>query len=125
MGARYYIWKAYLSNLNVFGHELEEGYFQVTETYHAYHAQNVFIQVLFYYGIPAGILFIVLMATLGIQALRIAVKNRSVEAILPLLVWTVFIGYGLSECVWYMGQSILFLMYLTPKILIDSRKRRA
>lgn len=122
MGARRYIWEAYLSNLNFAGHELEEGYFQVTETYHAWHAQNVFIQVLFYYGIPAGILFIVLMAVLGIQALRSAAKNRSVESILLLLVWIVFVGYGLSECVWYMGQSILFLMYLAPKVLIEERK---
>ena len=122
MGIRQFIWKTYLSNLNFTGHELEEGYFQVTPYYQSWHAQNVLIQVLFYYGIPAGILFAVLMAVLGIQALRAAVRNRDTESLLLLLVWTVFMGYGMLECVWYMGQSILFLMYLAPKVLIDRRK---
>ena len=121
MAIRFEIYKKYLQNLNLTGHELEEGYMPITETFHAWHAQNVFIQVLFYYGIPAGILFIILMAVLGIQALRLAIRNRKVEDFLVLLVWLVFVGYGMMECVWYMGQSILFLMYLVPKLIIDSR----
>lgn len=122
MHIRLAIYKKYLSNLNYVGHELDEGYFQITEHYHAWHGQNVFIQVLFYYGIPAGICFILLMVILGIQYLRMALRNKRVEIILALLVWLVFIGYGMLESVWYMGQSILFLMYLVPKILIDNRK---
>ncbi len=122
MAIRFAIYKKYLQNLNLTGHEMEEGYFPITESYHAWHAQNVFIQVLFYYGVPAGILFIVLMAVLGIQAFRKAIRNRNAEDILLLLVWLVFVGYGVMECVWYMGQSILFLMYLVPKLLIDHRQ---
>ncbi len=122
MRIRLEIYKMYLKNLNLTGHELEEGYYQITKDYHAWHAQNLFIQVLFYHGIIAGILCIVLMAGLGIQALVLAVKKNRCEDILPLLVWLLFVGYGMLECVWYPGQTILLLIYLIPKIIIDGRK---
>ncbi len=110
MRIRLAIYEKYLKNLNFRGHELEEGYMPITETFHAWHAQNVFIQVLFYYGIPAGILFLVLMAITGVKAWKAALRNRE-EGMLLLLVWLLFIGYGMMECVWYPGQSILFFMY--------------
>lgn len=124
MRIRLEIFKLYLKNMNLTGHELEEGYFQITEDYHAWHAQNVFLQVGFYYGIIAGILFVVLMAGLGIQSLRLVMKKRSCEDLLPILVWLLFVGYGMLECVWYPGQTILLLIYLVPKILIDGRNER-
>lgn len=113
------IFKLYLKNMNLTGHELEEGYFQITEDYHAWHAQNIFLQVGFYYGIIAGVLFIILMIGLGIQSLRLAIKKHKCEDLLPLLIWLLFVGYGMLECVWYPGQTILLLIYLVPKIIID------
>lgn len=115
------IWKLYLKNMNLTGHELEEGYFQITKGYHAWHAQNVFLQVAFYYGGIAGILFIVILTGLGIQAVRLVIRKQSCEDILPLFVGLLFVGYGLLECVWYPGQTILLLLYLVPKILADGR----
>lgn len=120
--ARLVIFKMYLQNLNFAGHELEEGYFPITSTYHAWHAQNVFIQVAFYYGILSGILFVVLVVGLGIQAAGLVFRRHRCEDLLPLLVMLLFVGYGMLECVWYPGQSILLLMYLIPKILSDSRR---
>jgi len=124
MRIRLEIFKLYLKNMNLTGHELEEGYFQITEDYHAWHAQNVFLQVGFYYGIIAGILFIVLIVGLGIQSLRLVMKKQSCEDLLPILVWLLFVGYGMLECVWYPGQTILLLIYLVPKILIDGMEER-
>lgn len=117
------IYKLYLKNMNLTGHELEEGYFQITEDYHAWHAQNIFLQVGFYYGIIAGILFVIVMAGLGIQAFILACRKYNCEDLLPLLVWLLFVGYGMLECVWYPGQTILLLIYLLPKIIIDSRQK--
>lgn len=116
------IYKRYLRHLNLTGHTLMEGYFPITEDYHAWHAQNVFLQVAFYHGIPAGICFVILMVSLGIWSIKLAANSRRREDILPLLVCLLFVGFGMLECVWYLGQSILLLMYLVPKILIDSRK---
>ncbi len=116
------IWQLYLQNLNWHGHELEEGYFPITADYHSWHAQNVFLQIAFYHGIIPGILFIVLIIGLGIRALQLAVRKRHCEDILPLLVGILFVGFGMLEIVWYPGQTVLFLMYLLPKIMIDDRR---
>lgn len=117
------IYKKYFKNLNLTGHALTDGYFQITESYHAWHAQNVFLQIAFYHGIPAGICFMLLAIGLTVGALRLAVKGRKKEDILPLLIILFFLGYGMLECVWYLGQSVLFLIYTIPKILIDGRAK--
>ncbi|MBQ2803626.1 MAG: O-antigen ligase family protein [Lachnospiraceae bacterium] len=122
MRIRLEIYKRYLNHLNLTGHTLTEGYFPITEDYHAWHAQNVFIQILFYYGVPAGVCFIVLMAALGIGAVKRIWQKRDREDILVLFAWLLFVGYGMLESVWYLGQCVLFLMYITPKILIDARR---
>ncbi len=117
------IYKLYLKNMNLTGHELEEGYFQITKDYHAWHAQNIFLQVGFYYGIVAGILFVIVIMGLGVQSLLLAWRKQRCEDLLPLLVWLLFVGYGMLECVWYPGQTILLLIYMIPKIIIDSKKK--
>ena len=124
MRIRLEIYRKYLNHLNLMGHELEEGYFPITEDYHAWHAQNLFIQVLFYYGIPAGICLIVLMLILGIWAIKSILQKKRREDILVLLVWMLFVGYGMMECVWYLGQSVLFLIYLVPGLLVDAKARK-
>jgi len=115
------IYEKYWKHLNLTGHTQQEGYFQITENYHAWHAQNVFLQVAFYHGIPAGICLVLLILGLGIKALKLGFKGRRREDILPLFIILFFVGYGMFETVWYLGQSVLFFMYLVPKILIDSR----
>lgn len=122
MRVRLKIAEKYLENMNWTGHTLDEGHFQIAKDYHAWHAQNVFLQVGFCYGIPVGILFIVVIVALGIQFLRLAIQKRSCESILPLLVWLLFVGYGMLESVWYPGQTILLLTYMVPKILIDNKR---
>lgn len=119
MRIRLEIYKRYFNHLNLTGHVLKEGYFPITKDYHAWHAQNIFLQIAFYHGIPAGICFVLLIIGLGLQALKLALFGRRREDILPLLIILFFAGYGMLECVWYLGQTVLFLMYLVPKILID------
>lgn len=117
------IYKLYWKNLNMTGHTVEEGFFQITKGYHSWHAQNIFLQVAFSYGIPAGILFIILMIGFGILSIKQVFKRQNSTDILPILVWVLFIGFGMLESVWYPGQVILFLMYMTPKIIIDGKRK--
>lgn len=119
---RFRIWELYLKNMNLTGHELEEGYFQITSGYHAWHAQNVFIQFAFYYGCIAGVLFIILTVCIGIRAVKLIFDKGRCEDILPLLIGALFLGYGMLECVWYPGQMILLLVYMIPKIMIAHRR---
>ena len=112
------IWKKYLSNLNMTGHTVTEGHYQITEEFHAWHAQNIFVQMLYNYGIPAGILFVVLMIWYGVKSIKILIKAKEPTALLPGMVFVVFMGFGMLECVWYSGQAILILMYLVAKRLL-------
>ncbi len=112
------IWKHYLEDLNMMGHTVSEGYYQITEDFHAWHAQNIFIQMLYTYGIPAGVMFIVLMVWYGIKSLGLLWKAEEPTVLLPGMVYVVFMGFGLLECVWYSGQAILILMYLVARRLL-------
>ena len=119
MRIRWHIFKLYFTNLNFRGHNVVDGHFFITENYIAFHAQNVFLQIAFLHGIPAGLCFLILSVWLFISYARLAIRGKRAEDILPILFWIVFIGYGMLEAVWYPGQSVLFFMYLVPKIMID------
>lgn len=116
------IWKLYLQNMNLTGHALEDGYFQITPGYHAWHAQNVFLQAGFYYGSIAGVLLLVLTAGVGIYAVKLIRCKCRCEDILPLFIGLLFVGYGMLESVWYPGQMILLMVYMIPKIIIDHKR---
>lgn len=113
LGGREAVYRAYLTNLNWTGHTEQEGYFQITEDWHTWHAQNHWLQAAFYLGIPAGVLLFVMTVLICIRNLRIAVRNQKDNyAILPLMVTVVFLVFGMAELVWYPGQMILVLFFL-------------
>jgi len=117
------IYLLYFKNLNFKGHILTDGYYQITPGYHAWHAQNVFLQIAYYYGIPSGILFFFLILTTGWLGVKGFLRNPSrYENLIPVLVWLVFVLIGLLECVWNPGQLILTLLFLVQKIMIDDHK---
>jgi hypothetical protein len=119
------IFTLYWNGLNMIGHKLADGYFQITPYFHAWHAQNLFLQIGFYYGIPAGILSILLVIALGIRALLCFFRNPlRPEGLLPGLIWVVFVGYGTLECVWYPGQLILFLFFFVQKVEVPPAKQK-
>ena len=114
------IWKNYLADLNMTGHTVSEGHYQITEDFHAWHAQNIFIQMLYTYGIPAGVMFILLMVWYGVKSLGLLWKAEEPTVLLPGMIFVVFMGFGLLECVWYPGQAILILMYLVARRLLKN-----
>lgn len=78
----------------------------------AYHAHNLWIQVGFFYGIPAGILLVILSVMLIIRGFRqIKFNPENPYTIVTLLVTVLFFVYGLTEVVWNPGQIILFLIF--------------
>jgi len=114
------IYLLYFKNLNFKGHILIDGYYQITPGYHAWHAQNVFLQIAYYYGIPSGILFFFLILATGWLGVKGFLRDpRRYENLIPVLVWLVFVLIGLLECVWNPGQLILTLLFLVQKIMID------
>ena len=117
------IWKHYLSDLNMTGHTVTEGHYQITEDFHAWHAQNIFVQMLYNYGIPAGAMFILLMIWYGLKSIAILFKAKEPTVLLPGMVFVVFMGFGMLECVWYPGQAILILMYVVAKRLLRKAEK--
>jgi hypothetical protein len=116
------IYRLYWNGLNLHGHQLEDGYFQITSSFHAWHAQNLFLQMSFYYGIPVGVLCILLTLMLGIRAILCFLRDtKRPEGILPIFLWIVFAGYGMLECVWYPGQLILLLFFLIQKVQVPKQ----
>lgn len=113
--ARLAIFKVYLENLNWNGHYVDDGMFPITETYTSWHAQNLFIQILFFYGIPAGVISIILGLWYVLETLYKSIIKRNKNWILSLFTLSTFLSFGMLECVWYPGQMILFLVFFSYK----------
>lgn len=95
------IWKYYLSQLNLDGHKIEEAGVWLTSTYNAPHAHNVFIQVAFEHGIPAGILFIFFVGSVLVAGIRLIRKEELSFVGVTIFLFTVsFVIFGFFEVNW-------------------------
>lgn len=114
LNIRLSIYKAYIRDLNLLGHTQSEGMYQFSDLdYHAWHAQNLWLEVAYRYGIPAGILFVIMTVCLLVYHLRRMKQSPDLpRAVIPLLVCLVFFGYGTMELVWNVGQYILVLFFI-------------
>lgn len=114
LNIRLSIYKAYFQDLNLLGHTQSEGMYQFSELdYHAWHAQNLWLEVAYRYGIPSGILFVIMTVWLLIGHFRRLKQSPELpRAVIPMLVCLVFFGYGTLELVWNVGQYILVLFFI-------------
>lgn len=106
------IWKYYFENGTWVGHSSKEGH-DIYETWYVWHAQNVFIQFWYYYGIPSAILLLVYVGALVITAIKELLKGND-NALLTFQFVLLFFFYGMFEAVWYPGQMVLLLLFLGP-----------
>lgn len=125
LGARLSIYRAYFRDLNLLGHGPAEGMYQFKDwDYHAWHAQNLWLEVAYRYGIPAGILFAAVTVWLLVShTRRLKLCPDSARAAIPLLMCLVFFGYGTMECVWNTGQYILVLFFLVQHPLFYRERK--
>jgi hypothetical protein len=110
------IFRQYAKNLDMKGHdrmgvEMDNGEVMV-------HAHNIYLQTAYDHGIPAGILFILLIVCTAIHSLiyyNNNYENRGLPACLPLAAATGFAVTGLVEWVFHLcnPMSLLFLLCLT------------
>lgn len=107
------IYKAYLEDMTWYGNTPDKGFYKLGNSgYHAWHAQNVWIQIGYYFGIPAGILMVALtIAMLWHHGKNLKKGRRNPYAIIPFFICVLFTVYGVTEVVWYPGQLILFLIF--------------
>ncbi len=107
------IYKTYWDNLNWSGHDLSEGYYLIgDENYFSRHAQNLWLQMAYTYGIPAGVLSLALTVVLLCGAGRnMMAAKEDPYAVLPFFICVVFVMFGVTEIVWNPGQLLLFLVF--------------
>lgn len=127
LNIRLSIFKAYLEDLNLLGHNQYEGHYKLEGyDYMSWHAQNVWLQAAYYYGIPSGLLFLLLTALLlRKHYLGMKAHPDNAYSIIPLFVCVLFFGYGIMEVVWNTGQLILFLFFFVqhPQIYGETDTR--
>ena len=107
------IYKTYWDNLNWFGHGLDQGYYLIgEEAYMSRHAQNLWLQMAYTYGIPAGVLSVVLsVAVLWVQGRGMMRRREDPYAVIPFFVCVAYLVFGVMEIVWNPGQLIMFLVF--------------
>lgn len=105
------IYKLYLKNLNWTGHSRT-----ATETWKGaakWHAHDFWLQVSFSFGIPAGIIFLLMMLIILKRGFfRALQKTEDGYSLIPLFLTVTVLIYGLTESVWQLGQYSLVLLYL-------------
>lgn len=106
------IYKAYWDDLTWIGNPKGTGYYEIYEGYHSWHAQNLWLQIAYYYGIPAGIFLVILTVVLLVYDYKKMMKNReNPYAIIPFFLCVIYFCFGIMEVVWNPGQLIFFLMF--------------
>lgn len=114
-------WEYYLKNGNMAGHMSTEGHNIVDQHVYVWHAQNMFVQLWYYYGIPSAILFLIVLCMLILGSLKKAIKEKENSLVLCCLLYIIFFGvFGLFEATWYPGQMIFLLAFFVPKYLIPA-----
>lgn len=109
-------WEYYLKNGNISGHLSSEGH-DIGQGIYVWHAQNMFVQFWYYYGIPAAVLFLITLVLLICHSIK-SVVRKDVRTLVCLL-YLIFFGiFGLFEATWYPGQMIFFLAFFVPKFLM-------
>lgn len=119
VGIRKLIYKHYISQLNFTGHLVEENGLQVSEYYFAPHAHDLFLQMAFSFGIPAGVLFLIWVIALFVKLIRKCFfGKRSSEQMVVLLLFVGIVVFGLMEIMWRTGQLSFHLLFVLPMFVL-------
>jgi hypothetical protein len=106
------IFRSYLANLNLFGHD-EMGVLLPNGEI-AVHAHNVYIQVAHDHGIVGGLLFIIMLVTALVSSIKLYKNNRNTEP-LSLMVFAIIVGFmvaGISEWVFQFSNPMTIALML-------------
>lgn len=77
-----------------------------------YHSQNLWIQLIYQFGIPFGIMMFAVFIIQLVRAFGIMIKGKDFCSILPAFIYVVYAIYGLVEVTWLPGFLILTMFFL-------------
>lgn len=120
---RIFLFKTYLSQMNLTGHEEMGAMLPWGEP--AIHAHNTYIQAMYDAGAPAGIIFtlliILMLITAGVSCRRGKGEDRII--LLSFAVLTGFAVAGLSEWVFHLSNPMTFAALITAAPLLIIKRR--
>lgn len=118
LDGRVAIWKFYLENLNLRGHLFEENGVWISSNYRATHGHNFFLQFAFDFGLPVGILLVILILGSYFAIIRGMCKRKRGDDyyryLSGLLYITLFVLFAAFDLCWLWGQlpmTLLFMMF--------------
>lgn len=128
---RYVIHKYYFNRLNLLGHTTDEDGVPYSVTYTAPHAHNWILQLTFWFGIPVGVLLIVMCVLYVIRFFNFIKIGNDIYACIMGCFVTAFIVFGMLENDWRLGQlpfTLFFLLYYLvvnkgPGELLEDKKQ--
>ena len=90
---RYHIWKGYAHYLNLTGNDFYNSDWEVLTQKRVKHAHNNFLEMAYRFGVPLGILFVLIEVIACIKALQYLFVNRQKRAVLlfPVIFTVVFL----------------------------------
>lgn len=114
ISVRWQFFKTYWEYSTWLGHPEQDGhYIYEISRGQIWHGQNLWIQMVYYFGYPAGVLVAVLVMLAGWKVCRKAGEIRKDSfAIVPIIIYIAYIGFGLTEVVWNPGQIIFTLIFM-------------
>ena len=97
-----------------YGHPEQDGHYIFAESKnYMWHGQNLWIQIEYYFGYPAGVLLAVLIILTMWKVWR---KTKTVEtdafAEIPIIICVAYFMFGITEVVWNPGQLVLTLIFI-------------
>ena len=116
------IYREYLQRMNLTGHpdmgiELESGEYLL-------HAHNSFIQVMYDFGIPVGIVFLIVCLWAFLRSCKMAYRNGASDEryLLPMYLIATFGVASITEWVYYLTIPLGLSFILMLMVLCDKRK---
>ena len=117
------IYRKFWEGLNFIGHNSEEIGFQLTDIFWVYHAHNIYLQFGTQFGIPAMVLFVILIAASLPKCWMNFKRTHSVETmgygyfiLIPAL-------FGLFEYTWGAGHMAITLLFIAWRMVLVKEKK--
>lgn len=105
--------QTYWEHSTWYGHPEEDGHyiFEKSRIY-IWHGQNLWIQIVYYFGYPAGVfLAVLIILTLWKAGKKAKLIRQDEFAMIPILICVLYFMYGIPEIVWNPGQLVLALVF--------------
>jgi len=112
------IYEYYAKELNMLGHPYEEQGFRMHENYWIGHAHNIFLQYGTDFGIPAMIMFMVLIVWGCIVLIKKYVQNKDEQVAAALLFVLIPAVFGMFEYSWGVGSLSIAMMFVAWRKVI-------